>query len=793
MGQSANNPTFISRAKAITPTDTISYSTNLNSAAIYVGDGGNLNVIMAGVSGGQVSTQAKSLSIETKGNGYTNATGLSTTVGDGFSGGSGLTVDITVGQAVFSGPVGGNGNYTIGAIDTFVPALAGASGTIDSMLQSTLTLTQGGSGYNETLPYTYATTPPAASFTGPTGGNGRYIAPSNASFTQVTSFSPAGAVGTIDNAGFPGGPGFGNPTSITITGGLDSYADGTIVEILQVLDDGGSGSVFGNYTTDIQYPTSQPSGSNILYGVQTPPSGNIPQIGNKLISQQPGVPGGGVSKIPAGTSITAVSESGGIYTLTLSANTTGSFSGVTPDDELKIYNNVGYGSTFTVSRNGGGNGTGLTISVTETENGAASFTGPNNGNSMYYPPAAPWVLSTTFSPAGAVGAIVSTDGSGSMGGGVPTSISITSGLDNYADGTVVEILQTLDASYMDVRFYDIVAAGIPSGSTQLPLYGTGLRDDNGVGNPIESRNAGGGSNNGKIPAGTTITAVSADKKTITISAATTSALADGVDELYITETNAFGSTFTVVAGATGIIKTFAIDNPGSGYNIGDVVSPTLIGAGTPATFSVVAPYSTGNPATVTLAGINGYAKGQEVELRQSITFTGVTPASSFASPSTDLYMTSAQQTVQVGDAVTTTSGGIFAAGTTITQVISQTQFVISNATIGDIPASTTITFTKPSSSSGSGSKVTITSVEGVGEILTAVVNNGGTGYVAGQTVNVIQAGSTTAAAIKLIDVDQLPTLSQAVQFTGVPTGTYLPVQVDYVVNATSATSLLACY
>ena len=48
MGQYGNQPDFATRAESITPTDTISSATKLNSAALYVGSGGDLSVIIAG-------------------------------------------------------------------------------------------------------------------------------------------------------------------------------------------------------------------------------------------------------------------------------------------------------------------------------------------------------------------------------------------------------------------------------------------------------------------------------------------------------------------------------------------------------------------------------------------------------------------------------------------------------------------------------------------------------------------------------------------------------------------------
>ena len=48
MGQYGNQPDFATRAVTVTPTDTISSATKLNSAALYVGVGGDLSVIIAG-------------------------------------------------------------------------------------------------------------------------------------------------------------------------------------------------------------------------------------------------------------------------------------------------------------------------------------------------------------------------------------------------------------------------------------------------------------------------------------------------------------------------------------------------------------------------------------------------------------------------------------------------------------------------------------------------------------------------------------------------------------------------
>ena len=50
MGQYGNQPDFATRAATATPIDTISSATKLNSAALYVGVGGDLSVIIAGTS-----------------------------------------------------------------------------------------------------------------------------------------------------------------------------------------------------------------------------------------------------------------------------------------------------------------------------------------------------------------------------------------------------------------------------------------------------------------------------------------------------------------------------------------------------------------------------------------------------------------------------------------------------------------------------------------------------------------------------------------------------------------------
>jgi hypothetical protein len=48
MGQYGNQPDFVTRAAVVTPSNTIDGTTNLESAALYVGTGGDVTAIMTG-------------------------------------------------------------------------------------------------------------------------------------------------------------------------------------------------------------------------------------------------------------------------------------------------------------------------------------------------------------------------------------------------------------------------------------------------------------------------------------------------------------------------------------------------------------------------------------------------------------------------------------------------------------------------------------------------------------------------------------------------------------------------
>lgn len=49
MGQFGNQPDFGTEAATVTPSDTISFATNINRSCLYVGTGGDIKVILSGV------------------------------------------------------------------------------------------------------------------------------------------------------------------------------------------------------------------------------------------------------------------------------------------------------------------------------------------------------------------------------------------------------------------------------------------------------------------------------------------------------------------------------------------------------------------------------------------------------------------------------------------------------------------------------------------------------------------------------------------------------------------------
>ena len=98
MGQYAGQPDFATRAVSITKSDDIIPDKFLDGAAIFVGAGGDLNVIMAGTTGASTVTELVSPGYSgSNGSGYTAAAGLIGVATDTNSAaGAGLTVDITL-------------------------------------------------------------------------------------------------------------------------------------------------------------------------------------------------------------------------------------------------------------------------------------------------------------------------------------------------------------------------------------------------------------------------------------------------------------------------------------------------------------------------------------------------------------------------------------------------------------------------------------------------------------------------------------------------------------------------
>jgi hypothetical protein len=107
MGQYANQPDFATRAVGpITPDVNINQTTFLDSAAIYVGNGGNLKVIMAGTVGASTINGFSSPGYSgSGGTGYAAANNVATTT---TGAGTNLTVNTTVIDGVVTSIVIGN-------------------------------------------------------------------------------------------------------------------------------------------------------------------------------------------------------------------------------------------------------------------------------------------------------------------------------------------------------------------------------------------------------------------------------------------------------------------------------------------------------------------------------------------------------------------------------------------------------------------------------------------------------------------------------------------------------------
>jgi hypothetical protein len=149
MGQFPTNSSFISRALAYTPTNTIdprsawlfenqsgTLGTFLSGSSVYVGVTGTVRGIIAGTEGVQ-GTAVLLGTIITAGTGYTTAVGLTTTVTSivPSSAGTGCTVDITaVAGAVTIVTINAGGQqYAIGDILTIVQGNSDCTIRIDAV------------------------------------------------------------------------------------------------------------------------------------------------------------------------------------------------------------------------------------------------------------------------------------------------------------------------------------------------------------------------------------------------------------------------------------------------------------------------------------------------------------------------------------------------------------------------------------------------------------------------------------------------------------------------------------
>jgi len=149
MGQFPTNSSFISRALAYTPTNTIdprsawlfenqsgTLGTFLSGSSVYVGVTGTVRGIVAGTEGVQ-GTAVLLGTIITAGTGYTTAVGLTTTVTSivPSSAGTGCTVDITaVAGAVTIVTINAGGQqYAIGDILTIVQGNSDCTIRIDAV------------------------------------------------------------------------------------------------------------------------------------------------------------------------------------------------------------------------------------------------------------------------------------------------------------------------------------------------------------------------------------------------------------------------------------------------------------------------------------------------------------------------------------------------------------------------------------------------------------------------------------------------------------------------------------
>ena len=91
---------------------------------------------------------------------------------------------------------------------------------------------------------------------------------------------------------------------------------------------------------------------------------------------------------------------------------------------------------------------------------------------------------------------------------------------------------------------------------------------------------------------------------------------------------------------------------------------------------------------------------------------------------------------------------------------------------------------------GSGAGLTVDTTTLNGAVQTIVVNAAGTGYLNGDLITITGGGANSVFRIEA--APGLPTAAQAITFTNVVQGEWLPVVVDYVLSdATTVTNLIA--
>jgi hypothetical protein len=94
------------------------------------------------------------------------------------------------------------------------------------------------------------------------------------------------------------------------------------------------------------------------------------------------------------------------------------------------------------------------------------------------------------------------------------------------------------------------------------------------------------------------------------------------------------------------------------------------------------------------------------------------------------------------------------------------------------------------SASGLGTGLTVDTLVANGGITSIAVNAAGVGYRQGDVITVTSGNGNATFTVNVINA--LPIAGDAVTFTNVPAGTILPVAVDYVLNSSTATDMVAC-